>query len=100
AVTRATVQAAEIVRDNAEVIDRHMRKLRAAGTFAERPHPGSSRLQSLVDANVAAAVQLDARFFKPDAGGVWEPPPGDHHGATLNLLLARDGAHGHADLFS
>src|SRR5262252_8658569 len=100
AITRATVPAAEIVTDDAEVIDRHMRKLRAAGTFAERPDPGRRRLQSLVDADVAAAVQLDSHFFEADAGRVWDPPRCDQQVAALDFLLAGGSAHRHADLFT
>src|SRR5262245_23637660 len=77
-----------------------MRKLRASGTFPERPHPWRSRLQSLVDANVAAAVQFDAYFFEADAGGVRDAPGCDQEVAPLDLPLAGGAAHGYADLFA
>src|SRR5262245_53313024 len=77
-----------------------MRKLGAAGTFAKRPDPGSSRLQPFVDANVAAAVQLDAHFFEADARGVRDAPRRDQEVAALDLPLAGDRAYSHADLLS
>src|SRR5262245_45548277 len=76
-----------------------MRKLRAAGEFAALPDPGASRRQSLDDANVAAAVQLDTHFFEADTGGVRDSSCRDQEVAALNLPLAGSRAHGHAHLF-
>src|SRR5262245_66432809 len=77
-----------------------MRELRAAGTFTKRPDVRRSCLQALVDANVAAAVQLDADLVEADAGGVRDASCSDQQVAALNLPLAGGRAHGHAHLFA
>ena len=66
----------------------YVRELRAAGAFADRPDVGRARLQPLVDADVAARVQLDAGLVEADAGGVGNAPGRDQDVAALDLLLA------------
>ena len=78
----------------------HVRELRAAGAFPERPDIGRGRLQPLIDANVAAIIQLDAGLLEPDPGGVGNAPRRDQDVAALDLLLAGGGAHGNADFLS
>src|SRR5262245_17521649 len=66
-----------------------MGKLRASGTFAERPHAGRGCLQPLVDANIAALIQGDTCLFEPDSGRVRNAPHRDENIAALDVALAR-----------
>ena len=49
---------------------------------------GARGLQPLVDANVAARVQLDAGLLEPDPGGVRHASRRDQDVAALDVLLA------------
>ena len=97
-VARASLPSGQIVPNDAEVVLGYVGELRAAGAFAERPDVGRARLQPLVDANVAAAVQLDAGLVEPDAGGVRNTTRRDQDVAALDILFALARPHGKADL--
>ena len=75
-------------------------ELRAAGAFSDGPDPGRTRLQPLVDANIATIVQLDAGLLEPDPGGVRDAPRRDQDVAALDGLLAGGRAHDKADVLS
>ena len=58
---------------------------------------GRGRLQPLVDADVAARVQLDAGLVEADPGGVRHAPGRHQDVAALDVLLAGGRAHDKAD---
>jgi hypothetical protein len=87
-VARAAVRSGLVVRDDAEVVDRCVRELRAAGTLTESPDIGGRRFKPVVHADVAARVQLDAGFLKPDPGRIGDAPCRDEDVASLDLFLA------------
>src|SRR5262245_25548463 len=99
-VARAAVPARQIVPDDAIVIYRNMRELRASRTFTNRPDVRRSSLQSIVHANVAAGVQLDADFVEADATRVRQASCSDQQMTALDLPLVEAHAHGHADTFT
>ena len=99
-IARAAVAAGEIVTDDAKVILGCVRELRAAGAFPNGPDIGRRRLQPLIDANIAATVQLDAGLFEPDAGGIGNASCRGQDIAALDPLLAGGCAHGEADFLS
>src|SRR5262249_43025065 len=78
----------------------YVSELRAAGTFPSRPDIGRGRLQPLIDANVAASVELDTGLVETDLGGVWNAPRCDQDIAALDLLLAGECARHNTDLFA
>src|SRR4029079_6266089 len=49
AIMRCALAPGQIVPDDAEVIDRDVREVGAAGAFADRPNPGRARFQPFVD---------------------------------------------------
>jgi hypothetical protein len=57
---RCALAPGQIVPDDAEVVDRDVREVGAAGAFADRPNAGRARLQPFVDTNVAAVIDCDA----------------------------------------
>ncbi len=57
---RGPVAAGQVVQDDAKIVLADVRELRAAGTFARRPDVRGAGLQPVVDADVAARIQLDA----------------------------------------
>src|SRR6266513_1396870 len=77
-----------------------MRELWAAGAFPDGPDLGRTRLQPLINANVAATVQLNARRFKTDPGGVRNAPSRDQDVAAFDVLLPGPRAHDKADFLS
>ena len=99
-IARAAVATGQIVPDDPKVVDRDVRKLRAAGAFPDRPDIGRRRLQPVIDANVAVSVQLDAGLLEPDPGGIGNAPRRDQDVAALDLLLTGGRAHGEADFFA
>ena len=99
-IARAALPSGQIVPDDPKVVDGYVRELRAAGAFPDGPDIGRSRLQPLVDANVATTVQLNAGLLEPDPGGVRNAPRRDQDVAALDLLLAGGRAHGKADFLS
>jgi FixJ family two-component response regulator len=54
-----------------------MRELWAAGAFPDGPDLGRTRLQPLIDANVATTVHRHAGRLEPDPGGVRRAPRRD-----------------------
>src|SRR5271166_696162 len=99
-IARAAVPSGQVVPDDAKIIDRGMRELRAAGAFADRPDIGRGRLQLLVDADVTASVQLDAGLLEPDLGVVRKAPRRDQDVGTPDRPLTGSRAHGNADLLA
>ena len=87
-ITRAAVAAGEVVANDPEIIHRRMRELRTAGALADRPDSGRARLQPLVDANIAAIVQLDPGHIEADPVGIRNATRGDQDVAAFNRPLA------------
>src|SRR5690242_10900420 len=77
-----------------------MGELRTAGAFPDCPDIGCRGLEPVVDANIAATVELDAGLGEPDPGGVRNAPGRDQDVAALDSLLAKGGAHSDADFLS
>src|SRR5262249_5214038 len=77
AVACAATAARQVVPDDAEVVRGDVGELRAAGTLADCPDAWRARLEPIVDADVAARLQLDAGQFEPDAVGVGSAPDRD-----------------------
>jgi len=100
AIMRCALAPGQIVPDDAEVIDRDVREVGAAGAFADRPNPGRARLQPFVDTNVAAVIDFDAGLIESDPGRVRDPAYGDQDVAALDRALARSRLHDKADLLS
>ena len=94
------VPSGQIVPDDPKIIDGYVGELRATGAFPHGPDSGRTGLQSLVDANVAAAIQLNPGLLDADPGGIWNPPYRDQDVAALDLLLAGRRAHGNSDFLS
>ena len=67
-IERAAAAAGEVVANDPKIVDRYVRELRTAGAFADRPDIGRARLQSLVDADVAPVVEIDAGDIEADRG--------------------------------
>ena len=99
-IARAACRAGQIVPDDPEVVDGCVRELGAPGAFPHGPDVGRTRLQPLVDANIAPTVQLNAGLLEPEPGGVRRAPRRDQDVAALDLLLAGERAHDHADVLS
>src|SRR5271170_8302966 len=83
--------ARKIVTNDPKVVFGYVGELRAAGAFADGPDLGRTRLQPLVDANKAAAVELDAGVLEPDPGGVWNASHRDQDVAARDASLAGGG---------
>ncbi len=64
---RGAVAARQVIQHDAAIVFADVGELRTAGGFARRPDVRRGRLQFVVDANIAALVQFDAR------GGQVEP---------------------------
>ena len=99
-IARAAVRSRQIIPDDQKIVVGYMGKLRASGAFPESPDIGRRRLQPLVDANLAATVQLDASLLEPDPVGVWNSPRCDQDVAALDVLLTGCRAQGNADFLS
>src|SRR5579871_3350722 len=87
-VARATCSTGQVVADDPKIIYRGMGELRAASTFADCPDIGRRRLQTVVDAYIAARIQCDFRRVEADAGGVRNAPDRDQEVAPLDRLRA------------
>src|SRR5215510_1113459 len=99
-VARAALPAGQIVLNDLKVVGGYVRELWAAGAFPDGPHLGGARLQPLVNANVAATVQLNTGLLKPDPSGVGNAPRRDQNVAALDVLLTGGRAHDQADFLS
>ena len=99
-VTRAAVAAGEVVANDPKIIHGRMRELRTAGALADRPDCGRARLQPLVDANVAAIVQIDPGHIEADPVGIRNASRGDQDVAAFNRPLAGSRPHRNRDLFA
>ena len=83
----------QIVPNDPEIVERHMRELRAAGALADRPDIGRARFQPFVDRDVATTVQSDAGHVEPDPGGVGNAPGRRQDVAALDGSLIRRRPH-------
>src|SRR5215831_12024696 len=77
-----------------------MRKLRATGAFSDSPDAGCSRLEPLVDTNVATVVYLDTGLLEPDPGRVRNAPCRNQDVSALDRLLSGGRPHDKADVLS
>src|SRR5262245_35576859 len=69
-----------------------MRKLRASGAFAERPHVGGACLEPLVGTNIASLIQGDPCLFEPDSARIRHTPRCDDNTAGLDAALTGSSA--------
>src|SRR5262249_4677137 len=92
-IARRARSACQIVPDDPVIIFRHVRELRTPRAFADGPDVGCARLQSVVDANEAMSVQVDASLVEADVGGVRDASCRDQDVAALNLLFTGGRAH-------
>jgi hypothetical protein len=99
-IARAAAATGEVVANDPKIVHGGVRELRAAGAFADRPDIWRTRFQALVDANVAAIVELDTGLLQADAVGVRNAARGNQNVAALDRPLGGARAHGHADLLS
>lgn len=99
-IARAALPSGEIVSDDPKVVLRDMRELRASGAFSDRPDPGRTCLQPVIDADITTIVQLDSRLFEPDSGCVRRSPRRDQNVGALDGSLAEIRAHDKADILS
>ena len=76
--------AGQVVADDPKIIYRDMRELRAASTVANCPDIGRRRLQTVLDAYIAARIQCDARRVEADTRGVRSAPNRDQDVACLD----------------
>ena len=86
-VARGSLRSGQIISNDPEVVEGYVRELWAAGAFPHRPDLGRTRLQPLVDPDIATTVQLDTGHLKPDPGAVRNAPGGDQDIAALDSLL-------------
>ena len=100
AVTRAAIAAGEVVANDAKIIHGRMRELRTSGALTDRPNCRRCCLQPLVDANVAAAVEIDPCHIEADPVSVRNASRGDKDVAAFDGLLAGSRPHRHCDLFA
>src|SRR5262245_24736452 len=96
-IPRAALRPGQIVPDDPQVVARYVRELGTPSAFPDRPDPGGTRLEPLVDTNVAPTIQLDAGHLEPDPGGVRSAPRCDQDVAALDVSLAGGRAHDQAD---
>jgi hypothetical protein len=73
----AALPSGQIVPNDPKVVLGYVRELWATGALPDGPDLGRTRLQPLINANVATAVQLNAGVFEPDPGGVRNAPRRD-----------------------
>src|SRR6185369_13775356 len=97
---RRAVPPREIVPDDAEVVERHVRILWASGAFANRPDVARAGLEAVVHAEIAARVQLDAGDLQPDPVGVGRASSRHEEVAALDASLTGPRAQGDPDAFS
>ena len=69
--------AVQVFDNDSEIVERDVRKMRAAGTIANRPDIGSRRLEFLVHFHMATVRGLHSRLFETDAARIWCAPTGD-----------------------
>src|SRR5262249_58508612 len=99
-VGRAALAARHVVPDDAEVVERDVSEVRAAGAFADGPDIRCGRPQPFVHADVAEVVDVNADLFEPDAGSVWDAPDGDQDVARLDRALTGGRLYRHGDLLA
>ena len=97
AIARRAMSAVDVAQEDAEVVLAGVGEGRAAGTLARGPHVGRGGLQSLVDANVAARVELDPGLFQPNAIGVGSAAGGHEDVGAGDRFLRAAGADANVD---
>jgi hypothetical protein len=78
----------EVLRDDLEIIIGGVIESAAAVTVAQRPDSRDTRLQPIVDLDIAALIHLDAGFFQAQIVGVGTPPDRQQQMAANGLWLA------------
>ena len=78
----------QIIPNNPKIVLRHVRELRAAGAFPDRPDLGRGCFEALIHSDVAATVHLHTGLVEADAGGIGNTPCRDQNIATLRFSLA------------
>jgi len=88
-IVRGAIHAGEIVPDDAEIVERHVRELWTASAFANCPAVRRTRFEPFVDLDVTALVQRDSGDLEPDRGGIRSTSGRDQDVAALDGLFAR-----------
>ena len=83
----------EVVTHHPEVIERHVRELRATGALAHRPDSGRGGLEPIVHLDEAARVELDSCLLEPDLARVRRAPRRDENVGALDRPIARRRLH-------
>ena len=83
-VARTAAHSGQIVPNDPEIVERHVRELRAAGALADRPDIGRTCFQPFIDRDVAATVQRDTGHVEPDPRGVGNAPGRRQNVAALD----------------
>src|SRR5881409_919949 len=99
-VAGGAICSGQVIANDTEIIEGHMRELWAPGAVAERPHLGCARLQAIVDGDVAVRVQFDAGLVQADRRGVRCAPRRNEDIAALDGPVTLSRADGDADAFS
>src|SRR6516225_10589941 len=84
-VARAAISSNQIVPNNAKIVLRHVRELRAAGAFSDCPDFGRSCFKALIDADIAATVHLNTGLLEADAAGVGNTTCRNQNVATMDF---------------
>src|ERR1700730_11003796 len=92
-ISRATVK---VSLDNAEVVLRDVRELRAACALAQSPDAGRGRFEAFVHLDVSTRVQGHAGLVQPDVLRIGNSANGDKDIAPFQKRRSRRGSKGHA----
>lgn len=87
-VVAASSAAGQIVANYPEVVERHVRELRAARTVADRPDISRARLESIVRRDKPSRVELDSGEVEADPLGVRDASGRNQDVAAPDSLMA------------
>src|SRR4029079_11588070 len=77
----------QVVAHHAEVIERHVRELRATGALAHRPHSGRRSLETIVHLDETARVELDPGLLESNLARGWRATRRDQNVGTFERPL-------------
>ncbi len=63
--------AVEIIVDDAEIVFRSVREIRATGALSGGPHIGRGGFQAIVHSDVAVVADFDSRSLEANSHSVW-----------------------------
>jgi hypothetical protein len=94
------ISSRQIITDDPKIVFGYVRELWAAGALSHGPDVWRTRFQPTIDANVTAAVQLNAGLSKSNSGRVRNAPNRRQNIAAIDVLLTRRGPHCKRNLIS